>query len=98
MGLATAGCLRRIFRLSWLGHQSRLPAPSVGWLRGPTVATGHLASLSSEFMSPTTALWWWVSDTGESFQAGGPDTGTAAVRKVMDGSRGPGNRHTGPSR
>src|ERR1700712_3917892 len=68
MGLATAGCLRRIFRLSWLGHQSRLPAPSVGWLRGPTVATGHWASLSSEFMSPTTALWWWCSDTFRSFR------------------------------
>ena len=24
-------CLRRIFRLSWFGHQSRLPPPSVGW-------------------------------------------------------------------
>src|SRR6266540_6228659 len=60
MGLATAGCLRRIFRLSWFGHQSRFPAPSVGWLRRPA-ETGQPPALSS-FISPTTASG--LSDTG----------------------------------
>src|SRR3982074_833652 len=60
MGLATAGCLRRIARLSWLGHQSRLLPPSVGWLKRPA-ETGHPPAVSS-FISPITALG--LSDTG----------------------------------
>src|SRR5207248_5596142 len=78
MGLATAGCFRRIFRLSWLGHQSRLPAPSVGWLRRPA-ETGQPPALSL-FRSPMTASGlsdtgilpglWWCSGTGRSRAAG----------------------------
>src|SRR5918996_4824680 len=60
MGLATAGCFRRIRRLSWFGHQSRLLAPSVGCLKRP-VLTGQPPALST-FISPTTASG--LSDTG----------------------------------
>jgi hypothetical protein len=45
-GLATGECFRRILRLSWFGHQSRLLPPSVGWLRRPA-ETGHPPVLSS---------------------------------------------------
>src|SRR5690606_1480731 len=53
-------CLRRILRLSWLGHQSRLLAPSVGWLRRPA-ETGQPPALFS-LTSLITASW--LSDTG----------------------------------
>src|SRR5882757_4041052 len=61
MGLATAGCLRRIARLSWFGHQTRFPTPSVGWL-ARAGGNGHLPSPVSSFISPTTASG--LSDTG----------------------------------
>src|SRR4249920_2089537 len=61
MGLATAVCLRRIFRFSWLGHQSWLLPPSVGYRKRPPFATGQPPEPSS-FISPTTASG--VSATG----------------------------------
>src|SRR5215469_3918271 len=59
-GLATAGFLARIFRLSRFGHQSRLASPIVGCVR-PRCATGHPPASG---VAASAASGSWFSDTG----------------------------------
>src|SRR5215469_3811973 len=81
MGLATAGFLARIFRLSLFGHQSRLASPIVGCVRPCT--TGH-PPLSGVAPSATTGSWFWFSVMGNPSVLGGSrcsgTTGGGTVR------------------
>src|ERR1700683_3609620 len=77
-GLATAGFLARIFRLSRFGHQSWLGSPSVGWVRPCT--TGHPPA-SGVGSSTTTGSWF--SDNGNPSGIGGSRwSGTPGGRTV----------------
>src|SRR5580704_17754811 len=78
MGLATAGFLARIFRLSLFGHHSKLGSPMVGSVRPCT--TGH-PPLSGVGPSATTGSWF--SDMGILPDQGGSRyPGTAGGRTV----------------
>src|SRR5260370_31754152 len=85
MGLATAGFLARIFRLSRFGHQSRLASPMVGCVR--PCATGH-PPLSGVAFSMTTGSWF--SDIGNPSGLGGSrcsgtgDGGTVGAHAPVD--------------
>src|SRR5580700_3707912 len=78
MGLATAGFLARIFRLSLFGHHSKLGSPMVGSVRPCTM--GH-PPLSGVGPSATTGSWF--SDMGILPDQGGSRyPGTAGGRTV----------------